>query len=229
MTMFNLRFSRVDRSSLFWKILDLLIVILGVTIAFQLSNLKQRSDQHSLERFYVESLITDVESDIASIQYIVGSLRGDSAATASFLAIDKKDTSAERALGNAIINDLSFDTFDQRKESAYQSLSSGSGLSIIQDRNVRHLITEYYLGYKSIDRFEQVYTEFLLNHFHSYFSHYCDYASGRITDKGVLNKVETKDNLLIAEGQLNDGISNYSHELQRANKMHMALVEMLKN
>jgi hypothetical protein len=57
------------KSLLLNKAADLLIVVVGVTIAFQLSSLKQRSDQASLERFNLESLANDLDRDHFSTRW----------------------------------------------------------------------------------------------------------------------------------------------------------------
>jgi hypothetical protein len=97
------------------------------------------------------------------------------------------------------------------------------GLSIIDNKDARNLISEYYKSYKSIDRFEYVYTEFLLNDFHPYFAPFVDYATEKINDTLTFNKAQTNNNLLMAGGQINDGIEKYKFALVKA----LALRRML--
>ena len=46
------------------KFFDLLIVITGVSIAFQLNNWKLQADQRAMERFYLQSILVDLDKDI---------------------------------------------------------------------------------------------------------------------------------------------------------------------
>ena len=56
------------------KVFDLMIVIAGVSIAFQLNNLKLDSDVKSLERFYLEGLKEDVSADVEEMRHNLGEL-----------------------------------------------------------------------------------------------------------------------------------------------------------
>ncbi|MEJ0056274.1 MAG: hypothetical protein WDN75_11810 [Bacteroidota bacterium] len=49
----------------------------GVYIAFQLNNIKTDSDQRSLERFYLESMLGDLKADKKEITEILGTLKSD--------------------------------------------------------------------------------------------------------------------------------------------------------
>ncbi len=199
------------------KAMDFLIVIVGVTIAFQLNNLKQRSDQNSLEQFYLESLVTDIDKDITNINHILSELRSDS--TLTTICLSRNEMVSRETLSYAVISILSFTTFSYRNDNTYSTLLNSHGLSIIRNKDTRNLISEYYKCYKSIDRFEYVYTEFLLSDFHPYFTSYIEYASGKISNPAVLNDARTNNSLLIAGGQLNDGIATYKNALVKAREL----------
>lgn len=118
-----------------------------------------------------------------------------------------------------IINILAFETFNYRNDNTYITLMNSHGLSIISNRNVRNLISDYYKSYKSIDRFEYVYTEFLLNDFHPYFTPYIDYSTGKVNNPSIIKDVQTTNCLLIAGGQLNDSIETYKNMLVKASEL----------
>lgn len=198
------------------KILDLLIVIFGITIAFQLNNLKEKSDQGSLEHFYLENLGSDIDKDITSIKYVLKELRYDSALTGICLSQHASGNISMDTLGKAVVNILSFETFNSRNDNTYTTLVNSNGLSIIENKDIRNLINEYYKKYKSIDRFEYVYTEFLLNNFHPYFSSKIDYTTGKVKSTINLGDAQAINNLLIAQGQLKDGINKYNLALKKA-------------
>lgn len=216
MRKFRLRIREKGKNLLLNKILDLLIVIFGITIAFQLNNLKEKSDQRSLEYFYLENLESDIDKDISNINYILKELEYDSNLTSTCLSQYKAGNVSSDSLGKAVINILSFETFDSRNDNTYSTLINSNGLSIIDNKDIRNLITEYYKSYKSIDRFENVYTEFLLNDFHPYFSSQINYTTGKVNSKINLEDFQITNNLLIAQGQLNDGIKKYNLALKRA-------------
>lgn len=226
MKKFRLKLSSNGKSLLLNKTLDLLIVIVGVTIAFQLGNLKQRSDQNSLENFYLESLVADIDKDINSINHILSELRSDSTLTSIYLSGHSPETILPDTLGYTVVNILSFETFNYRNDNTYRTLMNSHGLNIISNKNVRNLISDYYKSYLSIDRFEYVYTEFLLNDFHPYFAPYVDYATGKVSNPSIIKNVQTNNCLLIVTGQLNDGIETYKNMLVKASELRRILKKL---
>jgi hypothetical protein len=217
--------SSSGKSLMLTKSIDVLIVVVGVTIAFQLNNLKQRSDQKSLEHFYLESLAVDLDKDINAINHILSELRSDSTLTNTCLSRHTSGTVSLDTLSFTVVSILSFETFNYRNDNTYTTLMNSHGLNIINNKLTRNLISEYYKCYKSIDRFEYVYTEFLLNDFHPYFSSNVDYASGKISNSAILKDGRTNNRLLIAGGQLNDGIATYKNALANASELRRILVE----
>jgi len=225
MNKFRLKLSSNLKALLLNKAVDLLIVVVGVTIAFQLSNLKQKSDQKSLEHFYLESLVGDIDKDIKSINHILNELRSDSTLANICLSRHTLGTLSLDTLGYTLVSILSFETFNYRNDNTYTTLMNSHGLSIISNKDTRNMISEYYKSYKSIDRFEYVYTEFLLNDFHPYFTPFIDYATGKIGNPAILKDAQTNNSLLIAGAQLNDGIEAYKNALAKASEFRRILVE----
>jgi hypothetical protein len=225
MNKLKLKLSPNRKSLLLTKAIDLLIVVVGVTIAFQLNNLKQRSDQKSLEHFYIESFVIDLDNDINGINHILSELRSDSMLTNTCLSRHTSGLISLDTLSLTVVSILSFETFNYRNDNTYTTLMNSHGLNIINSKHTRNLISEYYKCYKSIDRFEYVYTEFLLNDFHPYFSSNLDYASGTITNSSILKDARTNNRLLIAGGQLNDGIATYKNAFAKASELRRILVE----
>ena len=211
------------RSLLVNKSIDIIIVIVGVFIAFQLSNLKQSYDEKSLENFYLESLVADIDKDINSIEHILRELRSDSALTKKCIVGFSQGTLSLDTLGHAVVNILTFETFNYRNDNTYITLMNSHGLSIISDRNARNLISEYYKIYKSVDRLEYVYTEFLLNDFHPFFDSNVDYSTEKVFNPDVLKDIRANNCFLFTEYQLNDGIETYTNMLNKASKLKKLL------
>ncbi|MBI3218734.1 MAG: hypothetical protein HYZ44_04425 [Bacteroidetes bacterium] len=217
------KLSANGKSLLTNKIFDLFIVICGVTIAFQLNNVKQRSDQSALEQFYLENLVSDIDKDISSMHRILAELQADSAIAGSSLRNYRQAKVSPDTLGKAIISVLSFSTFSYRNDNTYTTLMNSNGLSVISNKSTRTFLSEYYKCYKSIDRFEYVYTEFLLNDFNLFYASFVDYSTGTITNPSILKDIRTNNSLLIAASQLNDGISTYRNAIEKAVALKMEL------
>ncbi len=213
------KLSKTIKGILLNKVFDLLIVVVGVSIAFQLNNLKQHSDQQSLEQFYLKSLGEDVAKDVKKVNEILLELKADLTAAEDCLQNNIEITRLEPA----VMKILSFETFNDRNENTYRTLINGGGLTAINDQQLRSSITEYYQGYGNIDRFESVYTEFLLNHFNTYFSPHYSYATQKLTDITILKDIQTKNNWVIVKSQLSEGIEAYEEVLEKAIRLSKAL------
>ncbi len=215
--------SRNSRLLLANKFIDLCIVIVGVTIAFQLNNLKQSSDERSLEKFYLENLLIELDKDTNRMNEIVFSLRSDKLWADKCLNF-KKGLTVD-TLQSTVLEILSFETFNDRSDNTYRTIVS-NGSSTIRNRVTRSLLQDYYKCYANIDRFESIYTEFILNHFNVYFSPYYDYVNRKLLDASIIKSVQTKNNLLIVASQLNDGIESYEEAITKAAVLKKVLQEV---
>jgi hypothetical protein len=200
------------------KLFDLLIVITGVTIAFQLSNWKSNADQHARNNFYKENLRREVEMDIRAQQEILASLESDKRFAERFL--NARNASPD-SLVKVVIEVLSLETFTPH-QNTYLTMLQGNGLNGFDDRNLPGQITQYYSTYTVIRRFEDVYTNALFR-VHEYFSPHCDYRALKLVDDSLLKNHETRNLLLIVISQLNDGIDAHREAIQEAKALQALL------
>ena len=203
------------------KFFDLLMVIFGVTIAFQLNNWKVQSDQRSLQRFYLESMLTDLDKDIEECEVILNSIKVDSRLVTGYLRQLGQPNPSIDSLGIVIVSALGLETF-KGHQGTYATLLNSNGLSALEDRAISSQITDYYTHYVTIARFEKVYTELLLEQ-NRYFSQYCDYITQKIVDPHVIELVQTGNYLLIDKSQLNESIENYTEMIENAQSLKKSI------
>ena len=196
------------------KVFDLLIVILGVSIAFQLNNWKLQADQKSLERFYLESMITDLDKDIQECEEILKSIQVDYSLVSGYLKKLGHPNPSVDSLGIVIVGALGLETFNGN-QGTYVTLLNSNGLSALEDRTISSQITEYYTHYVSIARFEKVYTDLLYEQ-NKYFTQFCDYSNQKIIDPTVVEMVQTRNYFYIDKAQLNESIENYTEMIEKA-------------
>jgi hypothetical protein len=198
---------------------DLVMVVLGVTIAFQLNNWKLNSDARSLERFYIESLLADVNTDIEEIKTNVAVLKSDREAVEGYLAV--MDKLPADSLLRPLIAIMSFETFTP-SDNTYNTMVAGTGLSALSKHTLVERITDYYSSYISIRRFEDVYTKAIFD-VHNHFSEYVIYDQGKVIDKSVVAMPRSRNSLIVALAQLNTGVEDYGDALDRALALKSAL------
>ena len=205
------------------KFFDLLIVIVGVSIAFQLNNWKLQADQRAMERFYLESILVDLDKDIHECEEILIDMDHDYKMVNNYLAKKTIPYSPSDSLGIVIVETLAFETFSGNQDT-YATLISSNGLSALEDEQMRSDLTEYYKHYISIARFEKVYTD-LIYQLNNYFIPYCDYAKRQIIDPTVANKIQTRNSFIIARQQLAEGREDYNAILEGAKGLKTIIKE----
>lgn len=205
------------------KVFDLVMLILGISIAFQVDNWKADADKKELEKFYKQGIIADINSDIQQMEDIIKELTIDRDRIQEYLP--KMDKLPPDSLITPLISILSFETFSP-SDNTYNTLVGGKGLDAFADRNLIEKLTAYYGTYTSIRRFETVYTSVIFE-VHKNFSPYVIYDRGQLVDARVVNKVEARNSLVLARVQLNTGLEDYGDALRSAKELKMALEKSL--
>jgi putative acetyltransferase len=208
------------------KVFDLMIVIVGVSVAFQLNNLKLEKDQVALERFYYESLIVDIDQDIEDINKIVTSMIKDQRLAKLYADNIENEQFMLDSAGTVFLNLMALETFSGN-QSTYLTLVSGNGLSSLGDREIRRQITDYYSLYDYIDRFEKVHTELIFK-FLFFLSPHFDLASQKIVDPTIIRNIETKNFVGVFSLNLTSGIDDYRDTIEKAQKLKAAVSAKLK-
>lgn len=205
------------------KVFDLVMLIFGVSIAFQVDNWKTNSDKKDLEKFYKEGILADINTDIEHMEDIVKELEIDRNRLQNYLP--KMDKLPADSLMTPLISILTFETFSP-SDNTYNTLVGGTGLDAFADRDLIEKLTTYYGRYTSIRRFETVYTNVLFE-VHKNFSPYVIYDRGQLVDGSVVKKLEARNSLVLARVQLNVGLEDYGEAIRSAKDLKMALEKSL--
>ncbi|MEI9921166.1 MAG: DapH/DapD/GlmU-related protein [Bacteroidota bacterium] len=205
------------------KAFDLVMLIIGVSIAFQVDNWKTSVDKHELEKFYKQGLLADVNADISEMEFIMKELDDDRRRIEAYLP--RMDQLPADSVMDPLISLLKFETFSP-SDNTYSALVGSSGLDAFADRDLIGKLTAYYGSYTSIRRFEMVYTNVIFE-VHKNFSPYVIYDQGKLVNKSVVTKTESRNALVLARVQLNEGVEDYKEALNRAQLLKAALEKSL--
>ncbi len=134
-----------------WKyaIGEIVIVIIGITIAFSLNNWKEESQNLKLKRQYFESMQIDLEKEIEQLE------QNDSSILERISKIEKilDYTSTEKGEPSLIFryvfevaNTVRFDPVN----STYQTMINSGDMKLINDFQLRRKIEEHYSSHSSI-------------------------------------------------------------------------------
>ena len=158
--------------------------------------------------------------DIDNIQTISRALEANRLSVHVVLPmLDRPEPPAD-TLAMVITDIMAFETF--RGHSDTHQPADRQWPYGLSDPALRNQISDYYKRYDAIHRFEQVYTEVvyqLLNHFNPY----VDLARKKMVDGSVLKMVQSRNMLLVAEAQLNNGTEDYVEMLSKARALRDAV------
>jgi hypothetical protein len=224
----NKRFRHNKPPRNFWKSLltnkgfDLLVLIIGITIAFAINNWMAAKDELAEENFYINNLAIDVDKDIARLTASLAGLKEDYEVLIPYVEKFGRESVVGDSLASVVVAILSIDTFEGDNHT-YLSMISTTKLPVITNPEVRIKLAEYYHFYKTIERFEDTYSNSLLD-MNNYFSPSINYTLRSVVNRSVLSSVQTKNNLLLATSHLEDGIERYQEALVLAQDLRKSLV-----
>jgi len=132
-------------SSINWRdhFINFLVVIVGVTIAFYLSNRKERTEQAQLERNSLESIVVDLNNDIEFLTASTDTLQTLKSKLQHFVG----DLMAGQATRDSLFEYISIQYVQLPffpSDNTYQSLVVSGKLDVISDFELRKQLTELY-------------------------------------------------------------------------------------
>lgn len=124
-------------------LLELLVVIIGVTIAFGLNNWREGSKQDDLEELYLQSLQNDLAQDAAMLADWKDRQEATIARIGQLIAMKTSGRVVEDSL-SACFRAMNYSLAFVPTSSTFRSMESSGNLSIISDFEMRKALTTYY-------------------------------------------------------------------------------------
>ncbi len=138
------------------RLSELVVVFLGVYMAFALNNWKENRKAKDLESRYLRGIVSDLDSDIDYLQEKLDTSRYFQLAVNTFISrLHTKNFESDSATLKQVIALLSVVEFIPNK-ATFNSLSANGNLAIINDFELNKKITDLYIGqYNNLERIEQ--------------------------------------------------------------------------
>jgi hypothetical protein len=143
------------------KIIELLVVITGVTIAFSLNNWNEQRKADQLQNNYLQSMQEELEIDISELKDLIRRDSIGNVGLETLLSASYRDpaTINRDSMNLAIENMGNLVTF-QGQSITYRSLLSSGRLDAIEDLDLRYeIINHYHKSYNQIHEIEGYYRE----------------------------------------------------------------------
>ncbi len=145
--------------------IELMVVILGVTIAFMLNSWKESRDISKSENEYLQSIVNDLNADIVFLDTLSILTQSNLASLDSLLdVIQSNDFSNDSLIRSYHFHFQSQSDFLTRNVTYLSMLNSGK-LEIIQDFKLKMSIIQLYQSdYDHLNLIEKNYNELMRNH-----------------------------------------------------------------
>jgi len=152
------------------KFIEILVVIIGITIAFWLNNWNQERNDRSLEKKYMESLVYDINSDIEELTTMVDTFTYFNKLNAELVNGLTNKSLKKDSLPLYIFCMISVSEFHPQ-DNTYETLKSSGNFNLLKtfelEKEITVLYNEYY---KQIDFIDEIHQNNVMNDLNLYIS-----------------------------------------------------------
>ncbi len=133
--------------------IEILVIVIGLLLAFQFDRWREGRAEHEQERAYVDRLIADVETDLPEIEYAIdlGRMRLELADLLIRVAQDPLVATATPTLFMGAIAQAAYTYTPELTSYTFENLRSTGDLRLIRNDTVKNTLFAYY-GYDAAQR-----------------------------------------------------------------------------
>ena len=151
----------------FVVIVEVLIVIVGLTLAFQADRWWEERGERKLEVVYVKRLISDIESDIPQLENAIkfAQMRKDFVELLMAVAQDPSMATRQPTSFLVAVDQASFTYTPTLNQNTYEDLRSTGNLRLIRNLEVKNQMHDYYRFHESQRQFRPLQFSVEFHHF----------------------------------------------------------------
>lgn len=201
-------------------LIEFLIVLLGITIAFWLSNLGEERKERILEQAYLQDLNTDLLQDQKALQYsIKENEQKFETLKQAYLYFGQSEVKVpiDSLIGFAqtVGNYFHFTPNDY----TYLSLQQSGDFKILLDRNLKKSLIELYGLYGLINTEQVNVIDALDNNYFPILMRKYDMITGNVVEPEYFESAEFRNTIMFNLNEINTLVSFYKRALEKVNKL----------
>jgi len=214
-------------------IANLLVVILGISIAFYLEGYRQEQSNKLQERKYLQSLLEDIETDIEKLDTLISFNDEIKTALINLSDMSVRRTSFEQLYSSdtAFIRSLSYIRYNppfSSQGSSYESLKASGKMELIADFELRNQIVELYEQYyQGTAEYDQAIKELVRDFVSPYYMNEIRFSGAWSVDHSFLydgkfqNMIFTYRYLFLAKDEFYRAVREESVDLREELKRYL--------
>lgn len=210
-------------------IANLLVVILGISIAFYLESYKEEESNRTQERKYIESIIKDLETDIQFLDTLgfTNQRISDALVTLSNASLGMESVS-DTVLMNLTLT-IQYNPPFTPQRTTYESLKSSGKMDLIGSFELRNNVVDLYEQYyRGTNEYDYSINEHVRDFIKPFYMNNVRFNSGRSVSPDFLSKNEFR-NMIFAYRYLFIAKANFYKKVRsRADEVKTELSEYLE-
>lgn len=171
-------------------LMEIVIVIIGISIAFGLSNWGERRNEIRMGDEFVRTMVNDLKSDSAAFVYQIANIEENMSNVEGLMDLCRKGDFSNDSLAwyvGAFMNRNNW----LINSNTYEILKSGGKLDIITDFDLRSDISFFYrIRTYQTDVILDMSQEFIQNQMNPYLTTHSDYFINNVPDRGFVRNIE---------------------------------------
>ncbi|MFO7524385.1 MAG: DUF6090 family protein [Ignavibacteriaceae bacterium] len=177
-----------------WKnhFIGLLVVVIGITIAFMLENWRQEQAASKLEQKYFTSFKDDLQYDSSRLDSTITAVQNKIYLLKSVIG-EMSSGDINQARAEEVITDMLSNHSFVPKQATYESVKNSGGMNIISDYEVKEAIVSYYSLNYELRLKEQVFFDYLQEFVLPFVYKNVEFLTGHIVNKSAINSFEFKN------------------------------------
>lgn len=211
---------------------ELLIVIIGVTVAFYISTLSEKEKEKEIRKNYFTELIEDIEADQKELEFVIKKNSEKQDHLVNSLKFYEnpilfKDSIMEAAflVGNY--------TFFEPDNITYQSIVASGDFKIIHNKEIKKGLVQLYSTYSNIQKIQDGFLNALDENYFPLLVKNVDYSTGELQNPSFVTNIQVKNYIMYTINDLGTHLQWYAIAKQRSESiksaLQMALKELDKN
>ena len=151
----------------FAVVVEVLVVIVGLMLAFQLDRWREQQIDRQDEHAYIDRLIVDIEEDIPTIETAIeiAELRLEFVNKLMAVAVDPRTALDQPAVFLAAVNQASFTFAPSLTRHTFDDLRTTGNMRLIRDSDIKDALFDYYGWEESQRQFRPIQISVEFRHF----------------------------------------------------------------
>lgn len=177
-----------------WKytLREIIIVIIGITIAFSMNKCADNLKDNKLRKEYLTNLKSDVEADQVQLLKNIEAIDNKIKICSEIIPVLNSQKDQDMRLMNNIFAIIKYENFSP-KNITYKTLINSGDLKLIDDFKLKTAIQQHYTNYEELSEVYMRHTSLIKDYLGNYLVNHADYDQIQNGKAPFLNEIKLKN------------------------------------